>query len=64
MWSETVQVIRKTDKAILCIYEEVEAWIPFSQILDDSEIYNASEPGEKGTLCIPDWLAEKKEWMI
>ena len=63
-WCETVEVVRKTDKAVLCRYETVEAWIPFSQIMDDSEIYNASEPGDTGTLVIPEWLAEQKRWMI
>ena len=63
-WSETVEVVRKTDKAVLCRYEGVESWIPFSQILDDSEVYNASEPGDQGKLCIPEWLAENKDWMI
>jgi hypothetical protein len=64
MWSETVKVVRQTDKVALCSFEDVEAWIPFSQILPDSEIYEKSQPGDEGTLAIPEWLAEQKEWMI
>jgi hypothetical protein len=64
VWSETVKVVRKSDKAVLVEYCTVEAWIPFSQILDDSEIYNVSEPGDEGKLCLPEWLAEKKGLVI
>lgn len=64
MWSETVTVVRCTDKAVLIHYEGVDAWIPFSQILDDSEVYDTAKPGDEGTLCIPVWLAEQKGLMI
>jgi len=32
-------------------------WIPKSQILDASEVY---EDGHRGTLVIPEWLATEK----
>jgi hypothetical protein len=64
MWSETVKVVRKTDKAVLVEYETVDAWIPYSQILDDSEIYETCVPGEEGVLALPEWLAEQKGLML
>jgi hypothetical protein len=47
-----------TTKAILVVCEGEEAWIPTSQIHDDSEVYKA---GTEGTLVIPRWVAEMKE---
>jgi len=64
LWQETVTVKRKTVKAILVVYEEVEGWVPFSQIVDGSEIYEASTVGDEGVLVIPEWLAGEKGWML
>lgn len=64
MWSEKVTVIRKTDKAILIEYETVQAWIPISLILDESEIFGSSAVGEEGELCISERIAEEKGLMI
>jgi hypothetical protein len=47
-----------TSKAILVVCEGEEAWIPASQIHEDSEVY---KPGTEGTLVIPRWVAEMKE---
>ena len=47
-----------TAKAILVVCEGEEAWIPTSQVHDDSEVYKA---GTEGTLVIPRWVAEMKE---
>lgn len=53
------RAIRDSGKALLCkIEEDVEVWIPKSQIHDDSEVY---EEGHEGTLVIPLWLAEAKD---
>ena len=50
--------MRDSGKALLCKIEgDVEAWIPKSQIDDDSEVY---EEGHEGTLVITLWIAEKK----
>jgi hypothetical protein len=64
LWQETVTVKRKTVKAILVVYEDVEGWVPLSQIADGSDIYEASDVGETGVLVIPEWLAEEKGWML
>jgi len=64
MWAETVEVIHRTDKAVRISYETVEVWIPFSQILDDSEIYETCQIGDEGLLCLPEWLAEQKGLML
>jgi hypothetical protein len=47
-----------TAKAILVVCEGEEAWIPSSQVHEDSEVY---KPGTDGTLVIPRWVAEMKE---
>jgi hypothetical protein len=47
-----------TTKAILVVCEGEEAWIPTSQVHEDSEVY---KPGTEGTLVIPRWVAEMKE---
>jgi len=36
-----------------------DTWIPYSQIDDDSEVFRE---GDKGTLIIKDWWAEKEGW--
>lgn len=64
MWSERVEVVRMGEKAVLVRYEGIEVWIPYSQLLDDSEVCQRSEPGEECSLVIPDWLAEAKGLMI
>ena len=52
------RAMRDSGKALLCKIEgDVEAWIPKSQIDDDSEVY---EEGHEGTLVISLWIAEKK----
>lgn len=37
-----------------------EAWIPFSQIKDGSDLTRDSDEGDEGTLVIPQWLASEK----
>lgn len=50
----------ETDEAVLVtVYpQDKQVWIPKSQILDDSEVF---EKSTDGTLLIPRWLAEDKE---
>lgn len=52
-----VTVKRVSDKAILCVIEGNEIWIPQSQIDDDSEVW---KEGDEGTLVISAWLANQK----
>ena len=51
-----VFVKHETEKALLCRITGKDAWIPKSQILDESEVQS---DGDEGTLIIPYWLAEK-----
>ena len=44
-----------TLKAMLVACEGEEAWIPTSQVHEDSEV---NKPGTEGTLVIPRWVAE------
>ena len=52
-----VRVIKSTEKAILCLIEGEEYWIPQSQIDDDSEVWQA---GDQGELVISTWIALQK----
>ena len=54
---QDVKVKTETDKAILCLIEGEEVWIPKSVLGDDSEVYAFDT---EGTLVIARWLAEQK----
>jgi hypothetical protein len=54
---EDVVAIANTDKAVLVRIEGADYWIPFSQIGEDSTVW---EKGDSGTLVIPAWLAKSK----
>ena len=49
----------ETEKAILCIIEGDEIWIPKSQVHDDSEVY---KKGDEGKLVVTKWFATKQGW--
>jgi hypothetical protein len=53
----SVEVLKETDSAILCVIDGTNHWIPKSQISDDSEVY---EMNTSGTLIITEWLAVEK----
>ena len=63
IWKEESTIVRHGEKAMLVNHENEEAWIPYSQIHADSEIWKDSDPGETGLLAFPLWLAEKKGWV-
>lgn len=46
-----------TDKAVLCVIDDEEYWIPKNQIHEDSEVYG---DGHEGTLIISEWIATEK----
>jgi hypothetical protein len=52
---DTVTV--ETDKAILCVIDDKEVWIPKSQVDQSSDVQSK---GDSGTLVIPEWLAIEK----
>ncbi len=59
-WPVTIQdvdAVKETEKAILIYHDGMEAWIPKSQIHEDSEVY---AEGHSGDLVIPKWLAKQK----
>jgi hypothetical protein len=55
---QNVDVLKDTPKALLCLIEGKEYWIPRSQISDDSEVYSLDSSG--GTLIITEWIAKGK----
>ncbi len=57
-----VTVVKSTDKALLVEVDGSEAWVPKSQLQQGGTITEESEPGAEGTLVVPRWLAEEKEF--
>jgi hypothetical protein len=57
--AEDVLCLQETDKALLCLIDGEETWVPQSQILEDSEVY---AKGHEGTLVVTKWFAHKKGW--
>lgn len=47
----------ETDKALLCVIDNQEFWIPKGQITDDSEVWRK---GDEGLLVVTHWIAEQK----
>jgi len=54
---EGVFVKAETAKALLCVIDGKEHWIPQSQIDDDSEVW---QKDDEGTLIISEWIATEK----
>lgn len=51
-----VQCTKQTERAILCVIEGEDVWVPQSLVHDDSEVYRQ---GDFGTLIVPKWFARK-----
>lgn len=62
MWSGDVTVLGHSKECIIIDYENEEAFVPYSQIGEDSEITKDSKKGESGEIIIPEWLAEDRGW--
>ena len=54
---EDVHAKAETDKALLCVIDGEEHWIPKGQITEDSEVY---AKGDDGKLVVTQWIAEQK----
>lgn len=54
---DDAKVLKATAKALLVKIGAREVWIPQSQIMDDSEVWDA---GDEGALVITAWFAEKE----
>jgi hypothetical protein len=54
---EDVTCKAETEKALLCIIDGEEHWIPKGQVDDDSEVYKR---GDQGTLIVTEWIAKQK----
>ena len=52
-----VTVSKATSKALLCVIDGDEYWIPKSQISQDSEVFNEDS---EGTLIVSQWIAGEK----
>lgn len=56
---EVDDVKAATDKAVLCVIDGEDEWIPRSQIIDGDVGY----VGDSGSMIIPEWLAREKGWL-
>jgi hypothetical protein len=56
---EDVVCMRMTEKALLCVIDDEEHWIPISQIDDDSEVFDDGR-NSMGTLVITAWIAKQR----
>ncbi len=55
-----VVCIRATEKALLCLIDTEEVWIPKSQIVaDESEVSDDSD-NSTGKLVVSQWIAREK----
>lgn len=54
-----VKCIAASERAILCIVDGEEHWIPQSQVTADSEVYGL---GHEGELVVTGWLARRRGW--
>jgi hypothetical protein len=52
-----VKCVRATPRAILCLIDGAEVWIPQSVVDDTSEVFEA---GNKGRLVVQAWFARKE----
>jgi len=51
--------VKDTGQALLIEFDDGDAaWIPHSQIHDDSEVY---QEGDTGTLVVTKWIAQKRD---
>ena len=49
--------------AMLATDGDIEAWVPFSLLQDDSELTRDSPIGAQGLITIPLWKAEQIGWV-
>lgn len=59
---EGVTVKHATDKAMLCVIDGDEHWVPHSQVHDDSDVYyeDGQVFGDGEKLVVKEWWAEKE----
>lgn len=57
---ENVEVRHATERALLCVIDGEEYWMPKSQIASGSELDESSEAGDKGSLLVSEWIAREK----
>ncbi len=50
---------KATEKALLCIIDGEEHWIPQSHVHPDSEVYDDADNAE-GKLVVSEWIARQK----
>jgi len=56
---EDVECLHDTGKALCCLIDGEEVWVPQSQVDEDSEVY---EKGGEGSLVVSGWFADQKGW--
>lgn len=54
---DQVHCLAETDKAILCLIDDRECWIPLSQVDSNSKVFQKDDFGD---LIISEWIAKEK----
>lgn len=55
---DDVKVKHETDRALLCVIDGTDIWVPKSQITDESEVFD-NEDHNEGVLIVKHWWADK-----
>lgn len=53
------RIVKETDKALLCLIDGEEIWIPTSQIADSDDYREGDEDCE---ISVTSWFARKQGW--
>jgi len=55
-----VEIIRTTDKALLCDIDGKEIWIPRSQVESGGEVGSDASEGDEGLIVLSAWIVLEK----
>jgi len=55
----TVQILRHGDNSMLVTDGDIEDWVPYSLLGEDSEVDETSDEGDTGDIYLPQWKAEE-----
>jgi len=58
-----VEVLSVTEKALYVTDGDKQGWIAKSLIRDSGSLGSNAEKGKSGSLAMPQWLAEEKEFV-
>ena len=57
------EVKAETDRALLCMIDGDEVWLPRSQIHRGGDVDDSSAVGSSGSIILTAWIAREKGWL-